>query len=78
MGKTSFVAHMALAMRKAGMLLGGHFCRAGDESRMDPRLVVQSLAWQVVERVPAAMPAVEAGLKRLDVTSAGIPEWCRR
>ena len=77
MGKTAFTAHVALELHKAGRLLGGHFCRAGDESRTDARVMVQSLAYQVAEAVPEAAAAVEEGLRGLDLNGTAM-DWFRR
>lgn len=77
MGKTAFVAHVAVSLHKAGRLLGGHFCRAGDEARTDARAVVQSLAFQIAEAVPGAAEAVAEGLKGIDINGAAT-EWFQK
>ena len=77
MGKTAFTAHVTLELHRAGRLLGGHFCRAGDESRTDARVMAQSLAYQVAEAVPEAAAAVEEGLRELDLNGTAM-DWFRR
>lgn len=75
MGKTALAAHIARQLLVRGDLLAGHFVRAGDEDRIDPRHVLRSLARQAATNGPkAARGAIQEAAKQARWEEATVGE----